>query len=252
MTRRRRRPDPDPVPLPASGRLTAVTPQVRNPQRVSLFLDGEFVLGVDAEVAAQLGLRPGQTVDRALLEQARVRDEEARARRDALAYLAGQPRTRRQVERQLGRRGYSSEAVRAALTYLSERGWLDDREYARLYVRQQLESRTPPGERRLAADLRRRGVPPDLAAEVLAAALAGGDPVGPAVELARRRLERTTFPDRDAAYRRLAGFLTRRGYDGETVARALDQVLADCDLPAAPRRRTAPGRRRPAEEATER
>lgn len=230
---RRRRPDQaaEPPPLPASGRITALQVQARHARRISVFVDGEFALGLDAELAAELGLAVGQEITRALLETARGRDAALRARTDALVYLGARARTRQEVERRLADRGHGPAAIAAAVQYLLERRYLDDAEYARLYIRQRLEGRDPPGRRRLETELLRRGVPAPLAREAVAGALADADPVAPAVDLLRRRLERAPMPDRATAYRRLGGLLARRGYDPATIARALQIVLGEWELP---------------------
>lgn len=213
-----------PPPLPERGVITAVLPQ-RRAGRVSLYLNGEFALGVAAEVAAALGLRVGCTVDSALLAQARERDAEHGARHHALALLAARSHAAAELARKLARKGYPEAAVRRALAALAEQGWLDDREFARQYVRARSEGRGALGERRLAQELRRKGLAPDLIREVLAEQFGAADTAALAAELARARLARMSGADPRTAGRRLGAFLARRGFDPETITCALRQVL---------------------------
>ena len=108
-----------------SGRITALAEQ-RDPKRRSLFVDGEFVLGLDLETIVRLHLKVGQPVDGALLWQAYQLDQEKRAWDAGLRLLAAAPRTRREVERRLGRT-YPPEAVECVAERLAAAGWLDDR-----------------------------------------------------------------------------------------------------------------------------
>jgi regulatory protein len=156
------------------------------------------------------------------------RDEAKRAWDDALVMLGAAPRSQREIERKLGRK-YPPEVAAGVVERLVNGGWLNDAEFAQMYVRAHADY----GERRLLQDLARRGVPATVARPVVTEALGEVDAVAQARELAAVRLGRMTGPDRDTAQRRLAGFLARRGYDFGTISQALAPLLAD--LPRAPR-----------------
>lgn len=151
------------------------------------------------------------------------------ARDYALRLLAARAHTTAELARKLARRGYPGDEAAAVLAWLQGQGWLDDAAYARQYVAARSQGPGALGEERLARDLRRRGIDPDLARAALAEALGSADPLARAVDLARSRLGRSQGLGRQQAYRRLGAFLARRGFDGETIARALRQVLAAAD-----------------------
>jgi SOS response regulatory protein OraA/RecX len=69
------------------------------------------------------------------------------------------------MQRQLARKGYTSEEVEAALVRLTELGYLDDLSFAEGLVRVRSASRGP---RALSAELARRGVARDQADLALA------------------------------------------------------------------------------------
>jgi regulatory protein len=130
----------------------------------------------------------------------------------AVQLLALRPHFRRELAAKLAARGYPDEEVAAALDRLEADGYLDDRKHAEEFVALRLERRKE-GAGRLRAELERRGVAPELAAETvrrqappedeLAAALAaaagwqrgqrsgsGGDPRSLARHLARKGFSR--------------------------------------------------------------
>ncbi|BDG60499.1 regulatory protein RecX [Caldinitratiruptor microaerophilus] len=146
----------------------------------------------------------------------------------ALRHLGRRALTAEELSRRLARRGFSEAAVSAALSHLAARGWLDDREYARQYVAAHRQGWALQGPRRLAAELRRRGVPPDIVAEVVGD-LGSAELEAQAEALARSRLARMGGADRRTAWRRLSGLLARRGFEPEVVASVLRRVLAAPD-----------------------
>jgi regulatory protein len=211
-----------------SGKITALEEQQHDPKRRSVYVDGQFVLGLHAETIILAGLKVGKVVDGPQLVQALKKDEAKRAWDDALVMLGAAPRTRREVTQRLSRR-YDEELVAGVVERLVNGNWLDDAEYARAYVRSHGEH----GERRLLLDLARKGVAREIGARAIQEELGQVDATAQAREAAAARLARMAGVDRDTAQRRLVGFLARRGYDFETISRALAPLLAE--LPRAPR-----------------
>jgi len=206
-----------------SGRITALVEQ-RDPERRSVFVDGEFVLGLNLETIVRCRLKVGQPVDGEVLLQAWALDLEKQAWDAGLRLLAAAPRTRRELTRRLSRT-YPPETAERIADRLAGAGWLDDRAFAASFVRAHPDF----GSRRLLADLTRKGVDRTLAAAVVAEERGEADAVEQAREVAAARLRRMGQVDRLTAWRRLAGFLSRRGFGPETVRSALEPLL--CDLP---------------------
>ena len=75
----------------------------------------------------------------------------------------------------------------------------------------------------MAAALRQKGVPSDIAEVALAGA---GDDADRALALARSRALRLAAVRPDAAYRRLYGLLLRRGYPPDVAREACRAALA--------------------------
>lgn len=236
--RRYTRPEVDLVALAqVSGRITGLTPLLRDPDRRAVEVDGAFAVSLHGETVILAGLKVGRVVAGPELVEAVRRDLEKRAWEAGLGLLAARGRTRREVERALART-YPDETVQRVLERLAGGGWLDDADYARRYV----ESRRDLGERRLVQDLTRRGVAREVSLAAVRETLGDVDAVANAREAAEHRLQHMTGADRQTAQRRLAGYLSRRGYGFETITAALGPLLKG--LPSAPRSRKAGGLRR--------
>jgi regulatory protein len=206
-------------------RVTAIEPQVRRPERRSVFLDGEFALGADVEVIARAGIQVGQGLTHAELE-ALVRAEERRSARDAaLRFLGFRERSAREIERHLLRKGYEAEVVSEVIGDLSSRDYVNDARFAHAWVESHTASR-PVGPDRLAAALRARGVEPETVRE----AVSEIDPTTE-LELALRAGERlvggVNRQDPRQARRRLAAALRRRGFSWDVIRPACDRLLGD-------------------------
>ncbi len=202
-----------------SGRITALEEQ-KDPRRRSLFLDGQFILGLDLETVIRAGFKVGLQVTGPDLVRAHGLEQRKRAWDSALGLLAVTARTRREVERRLAAK-FPPEVVEPTVDRLVNGGWLDDRAYAESYIRSKREY----GTRRILADLARKGVDRQIAAEAVEAILGEVDATDQAREAAARRLARMGEVERPTAYRRLAGYLSRRGFGPDVITRALTPLL---------------------------
>jgi len=132
------------------------------------------------------------------------------ARGICLRLLTARPCTRVELATALRRRGIADDVAGVVLDRLDEVGLVDDAAVAELAVRSAQIYRGL-GRRALGAELRRRGVPDEIARTAVAA-VDSQDEEARARELVRRRLRSATKPDETTLIRRLVGMLARKGY----------------------------------------
>ena len=144
------------------------------------------------------------------------------AREIALRQLDVRARSREELRSALARRNVPDEVTDEVLAWLAEVGLVDDVVFTREWV--------ASGQRRLRskaalrAGLREKGVASDVINEVLAEA--DGDDREVAVQFARRKAPSLRGLDRQVAYRRLCGALSRRGFGPGVVASVVGEVLS--------------------------
>jgi regulatory protein len=192
------------------------------------------------EIVDRKALHVGDPVDaelRAVLEDADLR---WRTREAALSLLSHRARARRELDRRLRNKGFPRGVVRDCLDDLESRGFLDDAEFARSFVRGRLRVR-PRGRNGLHAELRRLGVDDAVAREAVDSVFEqeGATDDSLAVEAARAWLKRqgrgvqaalaapSFDPERRKARRRLHGYLARRGFGAEAARAAMETLEAE-------------------------
>ena len=157
-----------------------------------------------------------------------MKDEKSigRAREDALRLLSHRLRSRNEVEDRLARRGWPSDVIERVLSGLERAGLIDDERFVRLWVDERMRLR-PRGIALLRQELRRKGISEEVIEKTLREQEHGSDELARARELLQRRQHQYKGLDPQAARRRMAGFLARRGFDGETVYTAVRQILRE-------------------------
>jgi regulatory protein len=203
-------------------RITAIQPQAKNKQRVSVFVEGEFFCGVTAEAAARLGLKPGQEKTESELLRLRDAETDIQVREQALRWLDRRAYARVELARRLRFKQFPAEAVERVLDRLQGVGLLDDTAFAREWLRSRTRSGSL-GSRRVRQELKQKGIAEDVINAVWAEN-AGESEGESCEELARKKWRSFRTLERETARRRLLGFLTRRGFALEDALRAVEQV----------------------------
>lgn len=209
--------------MPA-GTITALQAQAHDPQRVNVFIDQVFALGVSLTTIARERLYVGKPLteeDYARLAQAEQADKAMQA---ALRLLEARPRSLAELRERLLRKGVEPATADQALEQLRALGLADDAAFARMWVENRQIAR-PRGAAALRDELRRKGVDRGVIDEVLSDAELTGDEQSSAWAQARAALRKyANAPDRATFARRMAGYLQRRGFGFETIRPIIDQL----------------------------
>jgi len=163
-------------------------------------------------------------------------DADVRVRHAALNLLSYRARTRRELKTKLRQKGFGAERIAACLDRLERHGLLDDAAVAAAFVRDRLLHR-PRGKAQLISELRAKGLDTDTAAETIDQVFEaqGASDADLAMETAEGWVRRQGAeliaalagepgPQRDKAKRRLHGYLSRRGFRGEVLTRAMERA----------------------------
>lgn len=202
-----------------SMRITALEQQVKNPERVNLYIDGKFALGISAELMLKMNLHLDQELSTADLEALQNEETRQQAVERAINYLSFRPRSQEEVRRYLRKKETPPDIIEAVLERLQRLDYLDDRSFASFWVESR-ERFNPRGSQALRNELRMKGVEREIVDETV------DDEHDE--EFALRAASRKAAlllqtPDIDyATFRnRLGGFLQRRGFSYEIVARVV-------------------------------
>ena len=211
-------------PSPRTGQVTALRPTRRDPERISVDLDGAFAFALPAQLVADERIEIGDALDEARVAALLGADQMARATEAALVFLAYRPRSEREVRDRLRRGGYEAEAIDHVIARLHEWRYLDDADFARRWVENRAAHR-PRGKRLLQQELRTKGIDSETAREVIAEADLNEEAA--AEGIARRRLPTYAGDDPAAIRRRLSAYLARRGYGYDVIRVALERVMGE-------------------------
>jgi regulatory protein len=191
--------------------ITALKAQKRNPNRVNLYLDGEFAFGVSRIVAAWL--KVGQVLSDEKIQSLQLEDAREVAFQNALKVISYRPRSAHEVQKKLQENGFDEAVIQSVIERLGQIGLVEDKSFAQAWI----ENRTvfrPRSRRLIGMELRQKGVPDEVVQDALANAVDDETLAYQSAIQYARRLKKFEWQD---FRKKLSAYLMRRGFSYEIV-----------------------------------
>ncbi len=144
------------------------------------------------------------------------KDSFAKALSYAHRLLSLRERTAKEVERRLKEKGYGGECARQVLQRLSEKRFIDDRRFAREWIKNSSALR-PTGIFAIKSELKRKGLEEGLINDAFDDDEVGYNEREVAGSLAEKLLESTRETDRLRRKKKVHGYLARRGFSFDVI-----------------------------------
>lgn len=193
--------------------ITKIEAQVKNKDRVNIFLDGEFSLGCSLELALTHHLKEGGEISSEQLEQFVFENEKSAALSKAVTLLGKNLKTKSQMRKYLTEKGYSPQIINYVLEKLAEYNYINDENYAKIYVR---SVKNKYGKIKIKTELKLKGVSEKIIDEVLLEFESEEDVI---LTLATKYLKgkEPTYENLSKLYR----FLLSKGFEYDEVSRCV-------------------------------
>jgi regulatory protein len=129
----------------------------RRPERFIVYFDGGEGYTFSPETVLKHALTPGKELTDTELAHIRSEDDKRRAKDQILSYLSRRAHSRMELFRKTIQRGYSSDAVNAALDELERIGLVNDIQFAHQFIQYEIALR-PCGKKLLINKLLKCGI----------------------------------------------------------------------------------------------
>ena len=194
----------------------------KNPERVNIYIDGNFSFGLMAEIQYKYNLTEGMEINSEYIEKVLLEEEHAKAKDQALRYLGYRQRSEKEIRDKLNKIGFSEDIIGNTILYLKEYNLVDDLEFAKSFAKDKINL-NGFGPQRIKHELYRKGISSDIIQKVLEEDK--DEEYLRALELGKKKLPSYKNDDRNAKYRKLGGYLQRKGYSYECVSKVLKELV---------------------------
>lgn len=197
-------------------KITAVEP--RRKQMCALFIDGEYVMNLDAQTLIENRFDVGREIDDDELKEIIDKSNERRAKEKALWLISYRSHSKKELFDKL-KRGFDEESAQKAVDRMEELGLINDEEFAKLYARKLVNGKKM-SVKAAEFELYRKGIDKITAEQVLGEL--EYDPQTQIIEFITKKYKNI---DDEKIKRRAVAALQRKGYSWDEIKSALDRII---------------------------
>ena len=202
--------------------ITDIKPQ-KNKKRFNIYLDGQFAFGLSVEARLKARLKIDQEISEEKVDELIKEDEFIKFYDRALNFLSYRPRSEKELQDWFKKKKIGNKTQKLIEKKLRRFNYLDDREFTRWWIEQRMTFR-PFGKRRLALELRQKGINQEMIEEELGK-LEDDKLIELAEELAKKRMKTLKNLPYFETREKLLAFLSRRGFRWEIIKTVVAKTL---------------------------
>ncbi|MBR3135078.1 RecX family transcriptional regulator [Candidatus Saccharibacteria bacterium] len=154
-------------------KITALRPAVHNENRVNIYVDDEFAFSLDISQVIDFKIKCGQKVTDEDLARFRKASNFGKLYQRTLEWVLTRPRSIREARDYLKKKKYqkpeyeiSDEDIKAVISRLTEKGYLDDVKFTTYYIENRFQKKGI-SIKRLKLELQNKGISSDLVEQAL-------------------------------------------------------------------------------------
>ena len=199
-------------------KITAIEP--RRKQMCALFIDGEYVMNLDAQTLIENRFDVGREIDDDELKDIIDKSNERRAKEKALWLISYRSHSKKELFDKL-KRGFDEASAQKAVDRMEELGLINDEEFAKLYARKLVNGKKM-SVKAAEYELYRKGIDKITAEQVLGEL--EYDPQTQIIEFITKKYKNISD---EKIKRRAVAALQRKGYSWEEIKQAIESLVSE-------------------------
>ena len=200
---------------PASLKITHIKAQVKNPERVSVFVDGKYAFSLTFDQLLAQKITKDMRVSPEDIVVLKKLSDEGKLRARVLEWLMRRPHSERELRDYLFKKRVEKDFMEQLIAEFKQKNYLDDELFARWFAENRLRKRQ--STRVVSYELRTKGVSQDIISRVLSEIVRPSTDEDSLRMLIQKLRSRTRYQDDD----KLARYLIGKGFSYETIRRLL-------------------------------
>jgi len=195
-------------------KITALKAQVKNTERVSIFVDEKYVFSLSLDELVKYKIKQNDELTVADVKKFKKISADGKLRARALEWLVNRPHSEREFRDYLYRKKAEPEQIKSLVGEFTVKGYLDNAKFAAWFS--ELQARRNKSDRQIRAELFKKGIGREAADEVLAEG--AGDEAARLEALIDKKRGLSRY-QKDS--QKLMQYLVAQGFSWQSVKKAL-------------------------------
>lgn len=212
-------------------KITEIQQQKKRPDRVSVFIDGQFAFGLDSKFLIDFKLFKEREISETEIQELIRKDNEEGLKFQALKLISSRPRSEKEIRDYLFRklesgkfdiaREFWDEIIDGIISDLKSIDLLNDAEYAKWHIENRMRFK-PRGRNLLKIELRSKGIDGETISEVLENGQI--DETELAKKLVEKKVGSLKRFDEKKRQEKMIAFLQRKGFGWDVIKKIIYEL----------------------------
>lgn len=195
--------------------ITKLSKQVNNPNRVNVFIDGNYSLSLTLDQLLEQKIKVGTELDQTDIDKLNKLSTEGKVKARTLEWLLSRPRSHKELKEYLYKKGLEKEQIASYCDFFSTKGYQDDRQFAKWWVDQRV--RKNKSDLSIKTELKQKGITDDVIANTLQLQVGVKHRLN---ELIINKKLVSKYPDKS----KLIRYLASKGFEYSVIVEVLDEL----------------------------
>lgn len=202
-------------------KITKIEIQKKNKERVNLYINEQFFMGLDASLVYTLNLKKGDIIDEEKLREVILQESLSSAKNKAMSILNRTAISEKKLREKLS--DYDDSVIDEVVNKLKEYGFLNDKDLAKRITNDNLHL-SKFGRNKIKQNLYRKGISKEDIENTINE-IDSDEEFENALYLGRKRLEKLKNEDKRVKYQKLTQHLSYKGFNYDVIKRVIDEIL---------------------------
>ncbi|MEJ8554272.1 recombination regulator RecX [Tepidibacter sp. Z1-5] len=196
----------------------------KNKDRVNIYVDDEFFIGIYADLVYTLKLKKGNDIDKESIQK--IIDDEMylKAKNKALNILSRSSQSQKNIIYKLSKSEFDEKTINRVLDFLKEYKFIDDENLAKNMVKDKLNI-NKYGKNKIKQALYSKGFDSSTINNTLQSEIDDEKEFENALYLGNKKYEKIKSEDKNKIYKKLSSHLTYKGFGYEIVRKVVNKIM---------------------------
>lgn len=196
-------------------KITQIKQQVKNPDRVSIFLDGKYNFSLTLDQLLNERLKKDDELGEQRIKDLKKLSDEGKIRARALEWLLSRPHSTREFKDYLYRKKAEKDHIEALVEEFTDRKYLNDENFAKWFV--ELRQRKNKSKRAIKSELYSKGISPATIQSIVSDKSEDSNDPEALINLVNKLSTRTRYSD----INKLKAYLISKGFSYGDIKQVL-------------------------------
>ncbi len=202
--------------------ITDICPQKKDAFRFSIFINEKFAFGVSHSTYEEFQITKGNEISREIINEILIFEDFIKAKIDALNFIAKKMRSEWEIHIRLLKKGHSLEIIKKIILDFQDRKYLDDKEYAEVYVRDFINLKKE-GVYKIRKNLQQKHIKREFVENAIEKYIDRDRQVEIAHQLAIKKM--IYIQSKGKKKEKIYRFLSQKGFEGSVVSQVISDVF---------------------------